>query len=85
MGSLSVLVFMTVLFLKSAPGALAVATKPTFEIRDDRFVKDGAPFQIISGSVHYFRIHPKLWQDRLLRVKSMGLNAIQVKTVESAH
>ncbi len=29
-------------------------------------------------SVHYFRIHPLYWRDRLLRVKAMGLNAIQV-------
>lgn len=29
-------------------------------------------------SVHYQRIHPDYWRDRLLRVKAMGLNAIQV-------
>lgn len=31
-------------------------------------------------SVHYHRIHPAYWRDRLLRLKSMGLNAIQVGT-----
>jgi len=29
-------------------------------------------------SIHYQRIHPEYWRDRLLRVKAMGLNAIQV-------
>ena len=28
--------------------------------------------------VHYFRIHPGLWEDRLLRLKAMGLNTIEV-------
>ena len=29
----------------------------TFEIKDT-FRLDGAPFQIISGSIHYFRVVP---------------------------
>lgn len=32
-------------------------------------------------SIHYNRIHPAYWRDRLLRVKSMGLNAIQASAV----
>ena len=28
-------------------------------------------------SIHYFRIHPGQWEDRLLRVKALGLNAVQ--------
>lgn len=28
--------------------------------------------------VHYFRIHPYYWEDRLMRIKSLGMNAIQV-------
>mmetsp|Transcript_13310 Transcript_13310/g.40276 ORF Transcript_13310/g.40276 Transcript_13310/m.40276 type:complete len:730 (-) Transcript_13310:513-2702(-) len=49
----------------------------SFGIENNRFMLDGEPFQIISGSIHYSRIHPAYWRDRLLRVKSMGLNAIQ--------
>lgn len=30
-------------------------------------------------SLHYFRIHPAYWRDRLLRAKAMGLNTIQVR------
>ena len=29
-------------------------------------------------SIHYFRIHPAYWEDRLMRMKAMGLTAVQV-------
>ncbi|KAL3078711.1 hypothetical protein niasHT_034861 [Heterodera trifolii] len=28
--------------------------------------------------MHYFRIHPSLWQDRLRRYRAAGLNAVQL-------
>ncbi|QCE09060.1 beta-galactosidase [Vigna unguiculata] len=31
-----------------------------FEIASDRFWRDGEPFQIIGGDVHYFRVHPEV-------------------------
>ena len=39
-------------------------------------VRDGVPHRILSGSVHYFRVHPDLWEDRLLRLRAMGLNTV---------
>jgi hypothetical protein len=50
----------------------------TFDIQDDRFLLDGQPVQLRSGSVHYFRIPPDQWGARLAAVKEMGLNAVQV-------
>lgn len=35
-------------------------------------------FRYISGSIHYFRIHPDYWEDRLHRIRAAGLNAVQV-------
>lgn len=29
-------------------------------------------------SIHYFRIHPAYWEDRLMRMKALGLTAVQV-------
>lgn len=49
-----------------------------FTIRNDRFYLDDKPFQIISGAIHYFRIHPELWKDRLIRCKALGLNAVEI-------
>ena len=49
---------------------------PTFEIRD-HFYLDGKPFQVRSGSIHYFRVVPEYWRDRLLKLKAMGLNCVE--------
>ncbi|KAK9826432.1 hypothetical protein WJX81_005107 [Elliptochloris bilobata] len=57
----------------------------TFTITNDRFIKDGDGFQIISGSIHYFRIHPSQWEDRLLRLKAMGLNTVQTYVPWNLH
>uniref|UniRef100_A0A0N5AB25 Beta-galactosidase n=1 Tax=Syphacia muris TaxID=451379 RepID=A0A0N5AB25_9BILA len=64
------------------PYRLACAQKfydvaPAFEYRNRSFFLDGKPFRFIGGSIHYFRIHPMLWEDRLMRVRSMGINTIQ--------
>ena len=31
----------------------------------------------ISGSIHYFRVHEGLWEDRLTKIRAAGFNAIQ--------
>ncbi|KFV92375.1 Beta-galactosidase, partial [Eurypyga helias] len=41
------------------------------------FVKDGTPFRYISGSIHYSRVPRYYWEDRLLKMKMAGLDAIQ--------
>ncbi|MCO5584510.1 hypothetical protein L7F22_038438 [Adiantum nelumboides] len=56
-----------------------------FWIADDMFWKDGEPFRILGGDVHYFRIHPKYWEDRLLRAKALGLNTIQTYVPWNLH
>lgn len=48
----------------------------TFEIKDT-FYLDGEPFQIISGSIHYFRIVQEYWRDRLEKLKSLGMNTVE--------
>lgn len=43
-----------------------------------RFLKDGQPYRYIAGQIEYSRIHPSLWNDRLQRVRALGLNAVQI-------
>ncbi|AUY48448.1 beta-galactosidase family protein [Streptomyces sp. CB01881] len=43
---------------------------------DTGFRRGGAPHRIISGAVHYFRIHPDLWDDRLRRLRALGANTV---------
>ena len=48
----------------------------TFTIQDD-FMLDGQPVKLISGALHYFRIVPEYWQDRLEKLKNMGCNCVE--------
>ncbi|KMT04895.1 hypothetical protein BVRB_7g170620 [Beta vulgaris subsp. vulgaris] len=56
-----------------------------FEIAEDMFWKDGEPFRIIGGDLHYFRVLPQYWEDRLLRAKALGLNTIQTYVPWNLH
>ena len=48
-----------------------------FTISESSFLLNGSPIILRSGSLHYSRIPPSLWEDRLDRMKAMGLNAVQ--------
>lgn len=58
--------------------AQAAEAVHTFTVENDRFMLDGQPMQLLSGSIHYHRIPADQWVYRLAAVKAMGLNAIQV-------
>jgi len=47
-----------------------------FEVKD-RFYLDGKPFRILSGSIHYFRVVPEYWRDRLEKLRAMGCNTVE--------
>lgn len=47
-----------------------------FEIKEN-FMLDGEPFHVISAGIHYFRIVPEYWQDRLEKAKAVGCNTIE--------
>ena len=55
-----------------------VSPKKTFKIdfEGNRFLKDGKPFQFISGDIHYFRIPQWSWKDRFLKMRHAGLNTV---------
>jgi len=39
-------------------------------------MKDGEPYRILSGSLHYWRVLPADWVSRFKLIKQMGLNTI---------
>jgi len=49
----------------------------SFRIEHDAFTLDGEPIQIISGAIHYFRVPPDYWRDRLLKLKACGFNTVE--------
>ncbi|XP_064613808.1 beta-galactosidase-like [Liolophura sinensis] len=63
-----------------AVSALKVEGERSFVIDydNDTFLKDGKPFRYISGSIHYSRVPPIYWRDRLEKMYAGGLNAVQV-------
>lgn len=46
-------------------------------IDGDKLYLGGREFRLRSGAVHYFRIHPSQWRDRLVKLKECGLNAVE--------
>lgn len=50
---------------------------PEFTITREGFFIDEQPFRILSGAMHYFRVHPEYWRDRMLKMQAMGLNTLE--------
>ncbi|PAZ10241.1 beta-galactosidase [Streptomyces sp. SA15] len=50
---------------------------PALTTSSDGFLLHGEPFRIISGALHYFRVHPDQWTDRLRKARLMGLNTVE--------
>ena len=42
------------------------------------FLKDGKPFRYISCGMHYFRVREEDWEDRFIKMRKAGCNAIQL-------
>jgi len=57
-----------------APDASGVA--PALTWRDGALLRRGEAHRVLSGSLHYFRVHPAQWRDRLLRLLDLGLNTV---------
>lgn len=46
-------------------------------IQGSQFIIEGRPIQIISGAIHYFRVVPEYWADRLTKLKAGGFNTVE--------
>ncbi|MEV8624542.1 beta-galactosidase [Streptomyces sp. NPDC051079] len=58
---------------------------PRLEIADDGFRLDDRPFRIVSGALHYFRVHPDQWADRLHKARLLGLNTVETYVPWNLH
>lgn len=47
-----------------------------FDVRED-FYLDDKKVKIISGALHYFRVVPEYWLDRLEKLKALGCNTVE--------
>ena len=56
-----------------------------FIVGERDFLLDGEPFRILSGALHYFRVHPGHWADRIRKARQMGLNTVETYVAWNAH
>lgn len=84
--TVGIVIFGVVLFLKftSWTPSKPVTTPSLTEVGRD-FYLDGKQFRILSGSIHYFRVVPEYWKDRLLKLKAMSLNTVQTYVPWNLH
>ncbi len=70
-------------FPESEPHRYSATSR--FEIGEQDFLLDGRPLQILSGALHYFRVHPDQWSDRIAKARQLGLNTIETYVAWNAH
>lgn len=73
--------------LVNLEGCVANQTKRSFTIDHEAntFLMDSKPFRYVSGSFHYFRALPQVWEERLKTMRAAGLNAIDTYIEWSLH
>ena len=55
------------------------------QAKNGEFLLDGKPFQVLSGAIHYFRTVPEYWEDRLRKLKALGLNTVETYVAWNVH
>ncbi|AIY01547.1 beta-galactosidase [Arthrobacter sp. PAMC 25486] len=74
---------------EQVPGvALSEAPRTTAQALsygDRKLYKNGQPHRVIAGAIHYFRVHPDQWQDRIERLVAMGVNTLDTYVAWNFH
>ncbi|HEM4128861.1 TPA: beta-galactosidase [Streptococcus suis] len=55
-----------------------------FYIKDQIYL-DHQPFKILSGAIHYFRVHPDDWYHSLYNLKALGFNTVETYVPWNMH
>jgi beta-galactosidase GanA len=55
------------------------------QVTESGFRRDGRPHQVVSAAMHYARVHPDLWSDRLHRLAAMGVNTVETYVMWNFH
>ena len=54
-------------------------------VENRQFYLDGKPYRILSGAMHYFRVCPEYWEDRMLKLKQCGFNTLETYCCWNLH
>ena len=57
----------------------------TLTTSSTQFLLDSKPFRILSGAMHYFRVVPEYWRDRLEKMCAFGLNTVETYVPWNLH
>ena len=80
------LLLLAALWLAPAHWAPAQTAKTSpVTIAGSQFMRDGKPYQIISGAIHYPRVPREYWRDRLRKARAMGLNSVETYVFWNLH
>ncbi|MGM0920360.1 MAG: glycoside hydrolase family 35 protein [Bacillota bacterium] len=55
------------------------------KVENGEFFLNGKPFQVLSGAIHYFRTVPEYWEDRLRKLRALGLNTVETYVPWNLH
>lgn len=55
-----------------------------FEIKEEFYLND-EKFRILSGAIHYYRIHPTQWEHTLYNLKALGYNTVETYLPWNSH
>ncbi|XP_037045016.1 beta-galactosidase-1-like protein 2 isoform X2 [Bradysia coprophila] len=90
--SLSKWIFLISLFLcvssqeKTVYEYFADTSVPTGLVAENKqFTLNGKYIRIVSGAIHYFRVHPEQWRDRLRKLRAMGANTVETYVSWNLH
>ncbi len=56
-----------------------------FLIGKKSFLLNGEEFRVVAGAMHYFRVPRCYWEDRLLKIKACGFNAVETYVAWNLH
>ena len=51
----------------------------------NKFYMGDEEFRLYGGTIHYFRVHPSEWEDRLQKLKDSGLNTVETYIAWNVH
>lgn len=71
-------VFMSSTYFSWMSSPNKVIKPQALTISGSQFMLARKPFIIMSGSIHYFRVPHREWEDRILKLKAMGLNTVDM-------
>ncbi|XP_075232836.1 beta-galactosidase-1-like protein 2 [Lycorma delicatula] len=58
-------------------GIKETGENPPLIVGLETFFINGKSLTILSGAIHYFRVHPEYWRDRLKKLRAMGANTVE--------